>query len=172
MPRGGALRFLRDIRGSVAGAAFLLVIDGVFGGSFAFSLISCPVWFFVSLVRNEKQRPGWGLALARVAIPALTLILLRANGLYQLEVAEAHARQVIAACERFHADRGRYPMTLDELVPRYFESVPIAKHCLGRARHFSYFNFNSGGSPSFYWQVFGFYRKTYNFEFRRWGHLD
>lgn len=32
---------------------------------------------------------------------------------------------VVAALEKYHADNGRYPKNLDELVPKYLQEMPL-----------------------------------------------
>ncbi len=120
----------RGIRVSIGTAAVLLAWDAAFSGSFLMSLIFCPIWFLASVLKNAIQRPGWRLALLRIAIPALTLGLVMANNAVQLRIAEANAPRIVAACQEFHAANGRFPKTLDQLVPRYMPSVPRAKYCL------------------------------------------
>ncbi len=170
MHMAGVTGFFRGIKGSVVGSAVLLAWDGAFSASFLLSVLSCPIWFLVSLLKTPIERPGWGLALVRIAIPALTLGLLWANNSVQLKVAEANAQRVIAACEAYHAAKGEFPKKLDELVPQYLKSVPLAKYCLGPPSRFSYSN---TGSPRLIWQVVPpYYRKIYNFDSRSWSYLD
>ncbi|WP_068420408.1 hypothetical protein [Planctomyces sp. SH-PL62] len=166
----GVRGFFRGIRGSVVAAGVLLVWDGAFFGTFLFSMLICPIWFLVSLVKNAIQRPGWGLALVRIGIPALTLGLLKANDAVQLRVAEVNAQRIVAACEEYHDDNGRFPKNLDELVPQYLNSVPAAKYCMGPPGSFAYYN---SGTPLLVWQVVPpYYRKIYNFDRRSWSYLD
>jgi hypothetical protein len=147
-----------------------LTAEVEFSASFLMSWIFCPIWFLVSLLKNAIERPGWGLALVRIGIPALTLALVRANNAVQLGVAEANAQRVVAACEAYHAANGRFTEKLDELVPQYMNSVPVAKYCLGPSRCFYYSSF---GTPMLYWQVVPpHFRKIYNFETRSWSYLD
>jgi hypothetical protein len=85
---------------------------------------------FFSIGKNASRRPGWKLALLRIAIPALTLGLVLTNATVQSRITEANATKIITACNEFHTANGRYPTTLDELVPKYMPSVPRAKYCL------------------------------------------
>jgi hypothetical protein len=166
----GLRGFLRGIQGSAVGSAVLLAWDVALSGSFLMSWIFCPIWFLVSLLKNAIERPGWGLALVRIGIPALTLGLVWANNAVQLGVGEANARRVIAACEEYHAANGKYPGNLDELVPQFMKSIPVAKHCLGPSSCFYYAN---AGSPMLFWQIVPpHYRKIYRFETRSWSYLD
>jgi hypothetical protein len=166
----GVRGFFRGIKRSVVAAAVLLAWDGALYGSFVMSWIFCPIWFLVSLLKNAIERPGWGLALVRIGIPALTLGLVRANNAVQLGVAEANAQRVVAACEEYHAANGRFPKNLDELVPQYMNSVPFAKYCLGPPGRFAYYN---SGTPMLVWQVVPpYYRRIYDFHTRSWSYLD
>lgn len=161
----------RGVRVSIGSALVLLAWDAVFSGSYLMSLIFCPIWFSISLLKNVIQRPGWGLALLRIAIPALTLGLAWANDAVQIRVAEANAPRVVAACEEYHAANGSFPKTLDELVPQYMPSVPRAKYGLGPWSQFVYF-YNQG-KPMLVWYVVPpYYRRIYDFETRRWSDIE
>ena len=160
----------RGIGGSISGALVLLAWDAAFTGSFLVSLMVCPIWIVVSILKNAIQRPGWRVALLRIAIPALTLGLVRANEAVQYRIGKANAPRIIAACEEFHAASGKFPKTLDELVPRYMPSIPRAKYCVAYGE-FSYWN--NEGRPILVWCVIPpFGRKIYDFEERRWGYID
>jgi hypothetical protein len=160
----------RSVRGSVGSALTLLVWDAAITGSFLLSFLVCPVWFLFSIVKNAAERPGWGLALLRIAVPALTLGLVLANDTFQRRIAKANATRVVAACEEFHADNGEFPQTLEELVPQYLPSIPRAKYCL---LHGEFLHWGSGEGGMLVWCVVPpFERAIYNFEKRRWSYLD
>ena len=81
-----------------------------------------------------------------------------------------NAARVIAACDEFHAANGRFPNTLDELVPRYMPFIPRAKYCLD---HGEFCYLNPGGHPTLHWCVISpFTREAYSFEDRRWRYID
>ena len=161
---------LRSLVMSIIGAFVLLFWDiALMGELCGLSLLICPIWFLVSIIKNAIQRPGWTLALIRVAIPVLTLGLVVANYNIQYRIAESNASRIIAACEEFRTANDRLPKTLDELVPKYLQSIPRAKYCL-LPDEFRYYNDEE--HPFLVWRVFGFYRKIYHFEDRRWSSLD
>jgi hypothetical protein len=170
---GGKTAPGRGIKASIWGAFVLLFLVAVLNGSFLLSFLVCPIWFLVSVLKNAIQRPGWRLALIRIAIPALTLGLVLANNEVQCRIAEANAPRIIAACEEFHAANDKFPKTLDELVPRYMPSVPRAKYCLvdGEFRYW-HFKDDDVGSILEWCVVPPFGRKTYDFKDRRWSYLD
>jgi hypothetical protein len=168
--RDNAISPRRGIRGSVLGALILLAWDVGLTGSFLASFLVCPVWFVVAVLKNAIERPGWGLALLRIAIPPLILAMVMANDVFQRKIAKANAPRVVTACEEFHAANGKYPETLEELVPQYMPSVPRAKYSLGFGE-FVYWNFND--SPMLIWYVVPPYsRAFYNFKEGRWRYLD
>ena len=160
----------RHLRGSIIGAFILLFWDMALSGSYVMSILVCPIWFLVSILKNAIQRPGWRVAIIRIAIPPLTLGLVLVNSSFQLTIAEANAPRIIAACEKFHSDNGRYPKTLDELVPRYLSYIPRAKYCFDYGE-FRYWNHEE--EPMLEWCVVPpFGRKIYTFNDRRWGYID
>jgi len=163
------MRVFRGVKRGVVAAAALVAWDGALYGSSVMSCVLCPIWLLVSLVRSAVERPGWGLALVRAGIPVLTLGLVWTNDAVQLQVAEANARRVVAACEAYHAAHGRFPKTLDDLVPRDLNPVPRAKYCLGPPGHFVYYNL---GTPMLVWQVVPpHHRRIYHFDTRSWSDL-
>jgi len=169
--RGVGLVAGNRIGPSVGAAALLLFWDAAFSGSFLMSWLFCPIWFLVSLLQNAIQRPGWGQALLRIGIPALTLGIVWINNAVQLSIAEANASRVVAACEEYHAAHGRFPEKLDELVPQHIRSVPRAKYCLGPWSQFAYFH-NQGKSMLVWYVVPPYYRRIYDFDTRRWNYIE
>jgi hypothetical protein len=164
--------FYRSLRGSIGAAAIVLTFDVLLSGSVLMSYILCPIWILVSLLKSAINRPGWGLTLARIFIPALTFWLVKANNGFQLRVAESNGQRIVAACEEYHAANGRFPGKLDELVPKYMNSVPVAKYCLGQGSRFFYTS-SSSGPTILAWEIVApHYRRIYNFETRRWRYLD
>ena len=167
---GGKTAHRSGIRGSIIGVFILLFWDAAISGSYVMSILVCPIWFIVSILKNAIQRPGWRVALIRIAIPPLTLALVLANDSLQYKIGKANAPRIIAACEQFHSANGRYPKTLNELVPQYLPSIPRAKYCL-MLGEFMYWNFDE--EPMLVWYVVPPYgRKTYTFNDQRWGYLD
>jgi hypothetical protein len=162
----------RSVRGSVNAAAAVIFLDMVFFGSIVTAYLACPIWILVSLLRSVVHRPGWGLALARLLIPALIFWLVKTNSRFQLSLAEANGQRVVAACEKYRDDKGRFPKKLNDLVPAYMSSVPFAKYCLGPGCGFFY-GAPANGNPILAWEIGapGF-RRIYNFGTRRWGYLD
>ncbi len=151
----------------------LLTWDAVYSGSFLASTLFCPIWIFVSLLKSAIRRPGWGLAVARILFPVLTFCLVRANNTFQLMVAETNGQRLVAACEEYHAANGRFPKKLDELVPKYMNSVPVAKYCLAPGSEFLYVSNDDPSSALLAWEIVApYYRKVYNFGTRRWRYLD
>jgi len=154
-------------------ATVLLCIDVLLMGSFLFSYLFCPIWFVATAVKNLIWNPGWKLFLIRIAFPVLTLGIVFANNAIQWKIGEANMARIITACEDFHAANGRYPETLNELVPRQLRSIPRARYSLCEFG-FMYFNLpqTSFGPMLVWYKIPPFGRKIYHFEDKRWGYLD
>ncbi len=167
----GVAGFYRGVRRSLAAAALLLALDVGYFGSFLLATIFCPTWILVSALKNAIQRPGWGIALVRIGIPALTFWLVRLNNDFQLSIARENAERVVAATEQYRAAHGKFPQKLDQLVPRFLPSVPVAKYCLGPGGRFYYYE--NSQTPMLVWQVVTpYFRRIYNFETRTWSELE
>ncbi len=149
-------------------AAGVLLWDVGNEGFWGFSLLICPPWFLISVVKNLIQRPGGGIAALRVSMPLLTFAIAFGNGNLQWKISDAHAQRVIKACEEFRLANGRYPNKLDDLVPKHLTSVPSPKCCLMSA----FFYVNSDGHAMLWWTRYGFYRRIYDFNEKRWSNLD
>ncbi len=157
-------------RGSLFVAAILIVFDVILSGSFLISYLVCPVWFLVSVVKGAIRLPGWRIALFRIAAPVMTLGIVLTLNEVQWKIAEIQAERIINACEEFHDANGRYPQSLNELVPRHLRSIPRAKYCLMFG---DFWYFGSNEAPSLMWvKIPPFGRAIYNFEDRRWGYVD
>jgi hypothetical protein len=160
---------LSAIKGSLVMAAVVLFWDVGIEGFWGFSLLICPPWFLISIVKNIVQRPGWGIATLRISMPLLTFAIAYGNGNLQWKISDVHAQQLIKACEEFQVANGRYPNKLDELVPKYLSSVPPAKYCV--MGEFLYVN-SKDGPCMLWWTRYGFYRRIYDFDEKRWGNVD
>ena len=85
-------------------------------------------------------------------------------------MAETNAARIITACEDYHAANGKFPQTLDDLVPQYMHSIPRAKYCMmfGEYRYW-----NMEGRHTLEWYAIPPYgRKRYNLEDKKWNYLD
>lgn len=101
-------------------------------------------------------------------MPLLTFAVAMSNGTLQWKISDVNAQRVIKACEEFRVVNGRYPSKLDELVPKYLTSVPPAKYCMGG----NFWYVNSDDLCMLWWSRYGFYRRIYHFDEKRWSNLD
>ena len=65
--------------GTLLCASVLIYWDAVQTASYSSSLFVCPVWFVVSVVKAQVQRPGIWIAVPRVLLPLVTLALVITN---------------------------------------------------------------------------------------------
>jgi hypothetical protein len=145
--------------------ALIIFFDVVMSGTPNCAIMFCPIWILVSLVRSAICRPGWRTAILRVAPPLVTLGLVLANSAFQQTVMDKNAARIIAACEEYHEVNGKYPETLDDLVPHFLPSVPVAKYCLvGEFRYFG----PQDGFPRLMMPLPSFGRIGYDFGQQKW----
>jgi len=162
---------LTAVRGTLFCSFVVIFLDVVLDGSCLFAAMVCPIWFLVGMVRAIVQRPGWGVAAARVLIPVATLLLVLANYSLQGRIARANAARLIQACEHYRVASGNYPERLSDLVPSYFSSIPRAKYCMAWG-DFQYFS-SPPESPLLVWtDIPPFGRRVYDFETREWHYVD
>ncbi len=161
-----------SIRRSLIGAAALIIVDAVVFGSFVFSSLICPIWLLASAGRSVRRRPGWVIALARLAVPVLTLGIVAVNFSIQTAIAEANAGKIIQAVERFRVAKGACPARLTELVPAYIDAVPPAKNALVM-NNFLYHTIGEAERCVLTWiTVPPFGRRAYDFQSKQWISAD
>jgi hypothetical protein len=158
------------IGGSLAVASVMLFLDVVVNGSYLFSCLICPVWFVVAAFRGLIGK-NWRLALLRIAMPILTLAIILGNSAIQWNLAEAKAVQIIAACEKFSTDSGRYPKNLNELVPKYLPSIPRAKCCFLQG-DFMYYDSQESAPILWWYKIPPFGKEVYGFRDGQWRFID
>lgn len=154
---------------SLFGAGFLLLFDVVVSGSFLISMFVCPIWLLISVIKNGIVKPGGHFALFRIAMPVVVLLMALVTTFIQWEIADANGEKIVGAVEAFNSANGRYPKSLNDLVPTYLAAVPRAKYCVDG--DFYYYN-STEGPPILWWTKFGLCRKIYSFERKEWGYLD
>ncbi|MFI5301565.1 MAG: hypothetical protein ACHREM_26045 [Polyangiales bacterium] len=87
-------------------------------------------------------------------------------------LATRRASVIVAAIERYRAERGSYPETLHSLVPTYMPDVPRAKWTLGFA-DFKYWPRPEQGDATLFWtDIPPFGRPTYSSKRKQWHVID
>jgi hypothetical protein len=158
---------------AIVRSAFLFAADALFINqgvfSFLIALLIIVVWL-PRVMLAKKHAPYRKRRLVNVAIylgtVALTIVYIAVNNV----IAWTRAQTLIVAIEAFRAQNGRYPGSLEDLVPRQLPSVPLAKYT------FIFGNFNyyvsDEGALLWYTRIPPFNRPTYFFESREWVSLD
>jgi hypothetical protein len=152
-------------------AAALFVVDGLIIG-WGFSAFVGLWTLFVSLPRalRDTDRERRRRRFARAAVYLGVVLLVFAWLLPNHRMAERRANKLVAAVKAYKHEHQRYPATLEELVPRYVDEVPVAMYIV-LSSHFFYYNLPDR-PLLFYVFSFPFGRMVYNFEKDRWSQLD
>jgi hypothetical protein len=98
-------------------------------------MLFVPV-FLILAITEKQRRSEW---LRATAAYALLFFATMGVILSNWGLAQRRAEPVISAVNRYHSERGRYPKTLDELVPSYLPSIPRAGYTV-LSRDFRYYN--------------------------------
>jgi hypothetical protein len=159
-------------RAAVMGAA-LVVADAFWLNQGAVALLVGLWVLLVGLPRSLLAEKFLGVRRKRAAVLAIYLfavVLVWACNWANNQLAKRRAEIVIAAVKSYHAENRRYPPTLEDLAPRYLDSVPRAKYTLA----FNDFIWNSGGESAWlqYVALPPFGRPTYDFAKGAWGYVD
>lgn len=167
------------LRRTAAVLAVLFVLD-LFG--LGVGLISLVVAFAGTgvllaggLLSRLRSRPALaGIRFRRAGLYALLGLAAAATGRFQAAAAQRHADRVLAACQRYRAERGAYPTRLEDLVPGYLPSIPPVTYAL-LAEPFRYSPGPAGPEAApilWYAEVPGAGRRVYHFRTGRWSRRD
>ncbi|MGE0860033.1 MAG: hypothetical protein AB7I01_02275 [Gammaproteobacteria bacterium] len=122
-----------------------------------------------ALLLFKLRRDGWAvLRLALLLTLTALAIMLTISGNNRL--ARSRAMAVVEAVDTYRGVHGRYPLSLDALVPRYLAAVPRAKYALA-FDDFLYERAGDGARLGFV-EVPPFGRPCYDFTLRRWQEID
>jgi len=159
----------------VAAGLFILDAFGLNQGFLALCLILVSVLVFLPRALwalRENRRLG-EQRLVKTGIYLLTAVAIIACNSLQNRMADRQAIKIGNACLAFHAKYQRYPEDLNELVPAFLPSVPVAKYSLMGNAVFFYSSPIVGREPMLYYQAIPpFGRRFYHMETGTWGYLD
>lgn len=111
------------------------------------------------LKRREKSVARSCALYAGIAI-AITIV-----NFTNSRIAESRANSIIAVCEQYKQDYGKYPEQLSDLVPGYIFNIPLAKYTLYGNR---FFYIATRDKHSLVYSVMLFGERSYNFELHKW----
>jgi hypothetical protein len=160
----------RMLRGTIIALVAVFFVETMLSGLFLLGIAGGLVTLAVALsVALRRRQPGLIIAL-KVLLPIVMVAAAIGTNLGNMALARARARHLVDVCERYKAEQGRYPDRLEDLVPRYLSSVPLAKLSLAFNRF--YYSHHEGRHSLMYIVLPPFGRTFYDFEKKRWGSLD
>jgi hypothetical protein len=133
---------IKPLRKSLIAAIILFILDAFIlnqGVIAAIALLFVLFWFLPKALSLyfKKASPGYYLKKSLI-YTIMAVSVLGANYLNN-NIARQRAESLIAKIEKYKVDNGNYPPQLKELIPKYIDSVPVAKYALGFNR-FYYIN--------------------------------
>jgi hypothetical protein len=87
-------------------------------------------------------------------------------------LANSRADGIITAVEQYRSHQGPYPERLEELVPLYLPSVPLARYALPPFNRFHYHRYDYDNASLSYDVLPPFGRLVYNFSTKTWRLID
>lgn len=103
---------------------------------------------------TASATPSQTLTPTASSTPTSTLTTVPTQSLLDREIADGIQRgdQIIKAIETYRAEKGIYPLSLDDLIPRYMAEIPLTVN----GRLFFYRLFDTAGpmAPEIYWLAF------------------
>jgi hypothetical protein len=143
-------------------------------GFVALCLILVTVFVFLprALWVRRGDRHLYERRLAKAGIYLMAAVAVFGSNALQNRIADHRAIKIGNACLAFRVKYQRYPIRLDELVPEFLPSVPVAK-IHARRRSFLDFSPPSGREPMLFYEALPpFGRRFYHMETGGWGYLD
>lgn len=143
-----------------------LPVIGLFIAAVAF--LSNGLFAIAKFIKRERDIAP--LYAYKVAIYVITAVAILGTHSFNTNLGESNANRIIYAVSDYRAEHGKYPETLEELVPKYLDNVPRSSVRL-IANKYRYWG--KGSHYNLMWvKVPPFFKKTYDFESERWGALD
>src|ERR1700682_489143 len=138
-------------------AVGLFILDAFIMNQGVVALCLILVTVFVFLPRALWVRRGdrhlYEQRLAKAGIYLLAAVAVFGSNALQNRMADRRAIKIGNACLAYHVKHQRYPRRLDELVPTFLPSVPVAKYTLG-GNNFFYLSPPAGGEPRVFYEAF------------------
>jgi len=163
-----------SIRDSWRFAALLFVIDGICLGQFGFAALLLGWTLLVRvpmIVLAWKDQPLRAFRIKKVALYLLAVVGIMALFIFNRQVGTQRANELVRAVEAYSSKHGQFPQSLDQVVPDFMSSIPLARYTFA-ANDFSY-KAAADGKHVLSWTVIPpFARKSYTFEEKRWVTLD
>ncbi len=166
---------MKRFRRSILFATGLFVLDAYFlnQGVIALFVMLLALFIFLpwSLWTLRRDKRLFVERMTRTGIYLLACMAVFVTNNLQNRMADRRAIALGNACLAYRAKYQHYPQRLQELVPEFLPSVPVAKYAL--SGFFFYSRPSSGGEPMLYYEELPpFGRRFYHMETGRWGYLD
>lgn len=163
---------ITKITRSIIIATIILIVDSYFLSQGVIATITLFIVVFVLIpkaiykqYKKKEYKTSYIICLIYGASALLVFFLINANN----KIAHNRSEMLIAKIEQYKTDNGTYPIKLDDLIPRYIESIPTAKFSSMNKFHYSSI---PDHTSLFYVAIPPFGRPIYNFEQSEWSYLD
>ena len=159
-----------SIRDSWRFAALLFAIDGICLGQFGFAalLFGWTVLVRIPMIALAwKDKPLRVFRIRKVALYLLAVVGIMALFMFNRQVGTQRADDLVKAVEAYSAKHGQFPQSLEQVVPDFMSSIPLARYTLG-SNDFSYRTGPDGKHVLSWTDMPPLARRSYTFEEKRW----
>lgn len=166
-----------SLRSTLIGSCILYVVDAFF---FAQGIISLLVTASVALILLfsglwaliRKQTDKWKTEAQKMTVVFVACLCVLGTIALNNQLAERRMLRLASACTQYKAKYQKYPGHLDDLVPDFMSSVPVAKYTL-MPQWSIFIYFGASTSPVIgYYAMPPFGRRLYHVEKKTWGYMD
>ncbi len=105
-----------------------------------------------------------------IVICSVMVFLIIASNRINNKIALDRASTIISACNQYRIEHGVYPDKLNDLIPKYLDSIPPSKYVVSH-NQFRYISSKDSHSLMFI-SIPPFGRRYYVLEEKRWGFMD
>lgn len=153
-------------------AILLVIVDALWLNQGVIAFLVGLGLLFVGLPRAllRKFVPVRPQRLRNLGVYLSAVVLVFLINALNSRLAQSRAEVLVSAVKSFHSENQRYPQSLEELVPRHIEQVPLAKYTL----MFNQFRYFTSDNATYleYMDMPPFGRPVYSFSRGEWLYLD
>jgi hypothetical protein len=160
------------VRQAVLTGALLVLIDafllnqGIIAGFVGAGLLVIGL----PLALLKRAAPARTPRLRNLAIYMASVVLVFVLNAMNNRIAATRAEGIISSVKAFHAKNGRYPESLNNLVPEFLDHIPLAKYTLSQNRFL--YQVTEGRAALIYVEVPPFGHPIYRFSEDKWDYMD
>jgi hypothetical protein len=164
----------QSVRVSVFLAICLFIIDAFLLGTVAIAALATPVivlWMLPKTLFALNRKDELLIRSMKTCVYTIMVVAVIAAYVGNDRMARNGAEEIVAAVNQYKGDLKQYPVSLNELTPKYLGHIPRAKYTLNYGEY--YYRLNEHGQATLMYHVLPpFKRRVYRFAHQNWITID